>query len=139
MLGAIIILLLLAAAAYAVTTVGGAIALLFIVAILFLVELAQNHAVDMLQPDLINSGGITGVKTIADIAARYRTPICMHNVSGLALDMASQQLSAAIFNCPWLECVRNADRSKAAASNAPVIAPVVVAISKNMPIRMFVM
>jgi galactonate dehydratase len=81
----------------------------------------QNQAVDMLQPDLINSGGITGVKTIADIAARYRTPICMHNVSGLALDMASQQLSAAIFNCPWLECVRNADRSKAAASNAPVI------------------
>lgn len=81
----------------------------------------QNQTVDMLQPDLLNSGGITGVKTIADIAARYRTPICMHNVSGLALDMASQQLSAAIFNCPWLECVRNADRAKAAASNAPVI------------------
>ncbi len=36
MLGAIVILLLLAAAAYAVTTVGGAIALLFVVAVLFL-------------------------------------------------------------------------------------------------------
>ena len=44
-----------------------------------------------------------------------------HNVSGLALNMASQQFSAAHFNCPWLECTRTSDQAKAAASNAPVI------------------
>ena len=81
----------------------------------------QNQAVDMLQPDLINSGGITGVKILADMAAHYRVPICLHNVSGHVLNMASQQFSAAHFNCPWMECVRNADQTKVAASNAPVI------------------
>ena len=90
-----------------------------------LVEMAmpflENQAVNMLQPDLINSGGITGTKIIADLAAHYRIPVCLHNVSGLALNMASQQFSAAHFNCPWLECTRTSDQAKAAASNAPVI------------------
>jgi L-alanine-DL-glutamate epimerase-like enolase superfamily enzyme len=31
----------------------------------------QNQAVDCLQPDLINSGGITGVKRIADFVAFF--------------------------------------------------------------------
>jgi L-alanine-DL-glutamate epimerase-like enolase superfamily enzyme len=77
----------------------------------------QNQAVDMLQPDLINSGGITGVKMLADLAALYRIPVCMHNVSGLLLNMASQQLSAAIFNCPMLECTRRADELPWAVTN----------------------
>lgn len=81
----------------------------------------QNQAVDILQPDLINSGGITGTRIIADMAARYRIPISLHNVSGLALNMASQQLSAAIFNCPLMECTRNGNTGPEAASNAPVI------------------
>lgn len=83
--------------------------------------LLQNQAVDCLQPDLINSGGITGVKVIADLAALYQIPICLHNVSGYALNLASQQLSAAIFNCPMLECTRNADQAPEAASNTPII------------------
>jgi len=81
----------------------------------------ENEVVDMLQPDLLNSGGITGVKILADVADHYRVPICMHNVSGHVLNMASQQFSAAHFNCPWMECVRNADETKVAAGNAPVI------------------
>lgn len=70
----------------------------------------QNQAVDQLQPDLINSGGITGTKRIADLAALYRIPISLHNVSGLILNMASQQFSAAIFNCPLMECSARADQ-----------------------------
>ncbi|NKB69002.1 MAG: hypothetical protein GKR89_18190 [Candidatus Latescibacteria bacterium] len=81
----------------------------------------QHQVVDALQPDLINSGGITGTKLIADLAALHRVPVCLHNVSGLGLNMASQQFSAAVFNCPMLECVRNADQAEEAASNAPVI------------------
>ncbi len=81
----------------------------------------QHQAVDCLQPDLINSGGITGTKMIADLAALYRIPVCLHNVSGLALNLASQQFSAAVFNCPMMECTRTADQAPEAASNAPVI------------------
>jgi galactonate dehydratase len=84
----------------------------------------QNQAVDCLQPDLIHSGGITGVKRIADLAAHYRIPVCLHNVSGYVLNQASQQWSAAVFNCPLMECLRNADRPEnnpEAAGNLPVI------------------
>jgi galactonate dehydratase len=68
----------------------------------------QNQAIDCLQPDIVNSGGITGTKRIADLAALYRTPITLHNVSGLLLNAASQQLAAAVFNCPRIECTRGA-------------------------------
>ena len=81
----------------------------------------QTQAIDALQPDLINSGGITGTRVIADLAALYRIPVCLHNVSGLGLNMASQQWSAAVFNCPLMECTRNADQAEEATSNAPVI------------------
>lgn len=81
----------------------------------------QNQAVDIFQPDIINSGGITGVKMIADLAARYRIPIALHNVSGLMLNMASQQLAAAVFNCPRIECAAGADRIQWATKNPIII------------------
>ncbi len=81
----------------------------------------QNQAVDIFQPDIINSGGITGVKMIADLAARYRIPIALHNVSGLLLNLASQQLAAAVFNCPRIECAGGADKFKWAVQNPIVI------------------
>jgi len=81
----------------------------------------QHAAVDALQPDLINSGGITGTKRIADLAALYHIPVCLHNVSGLTLAMASQQWSAAVFNCPLMECRRDDGQSWAAVSNVPII------------------
>jgi galactonate dehydratase len=71
----------------------------------------QHQTVDCLQPDLINCGGITGAKRIADLADVYQIPISLHNVSGYVLNMASQQFSAAIFNCPRMECRRNADHA----------------------------
>ena len=74
------------------------------------VPFLQNPVIDVLQPDLINSGGITGTKMIADLAALYRVPICLHNVSGLLLNMASQQFTAATFNSPMMECTRRADQ-----------------------------
>lgn len=70
----------------------------------------QQQALDVLQPDLLNSGGITGTRRIAELAALYRIPVCLHNVSGLLLNLASQQFSAAVFNCPLMECSTRADR-----------------------------
>jgi galactonate dehydratase len=81
----------------------------------------ENQAVDCLQPDLVQSGGITGVKTIAQVAASYRMPVCLHNVSGLLLNLASQQFSAAVHNAPRMECARGSDKSPLARSNVPVI------------------
>ena len=81
----------------------------------------QNQAVDCLQPDLVHSGGITGVKVLADLAGLYRIPVCLHNVSGYALHMASLQWSAAVANCPLMECRRNADRAEEAAGGVPEI------------------
>lgn len=77
----------------------------------------EGQAVDCLQPDIVNSGGITGTKAIADLAARYRTPITLHNVSGLLLNAASQQLAAAVFNCPRIECTRSATKLAWASEN----------------------
>ncbi len=81
----------------------------------------QTQVVDQLQPDLINCGGITGAKRIAELAALYRIPISCHNVSGYVLNMASQQFSAAIFNCPLMECTRNADEAPEATGEKLVI------------------
>ena len=89
----------------------------------------QHQAVNTLQPDIINAGGITATKRIADLAAIYRIPVCMHNVNGLILAMASQQLSAAIFNCPLMECKRGDEQANIAASNAPVIRDCRMAVS----------
>lgn len=68
----------------------------------------ETQAVDCLQPDIVNSGGITGTRDIARLAALYRTPVTLHNVSGLLLNAASQQLAAATFNCPRIECTHRA-------------------------------
>ncbi len=59
----------------------------------------------------------TGTKLIADLAALYRTPITLHNVSGLLLNMASQQLAASIFDCPRIECTRGATKLAWASTN----------------------
>jgi galactonate dehydratase len=77
----------------------------------------QSQAVDCLQPDIVNAGGITGVKAMADLAAAYRMPITLHNVSGLLLNMASQQLAASIFDCPRIECTRRATSLRWATDN----------------------
>jgi len=89
----------------------------------------QHQAVDQLQPDLINSGGITGVKRMADLAALYRIPISLHNVSGLILNMASQQLTAALFNSPLMECSGRADQYQWATPNPIVIKKGKMAVS----------
>jgi galactonate dehydratase len=81
----------------------------------------QNQAVDILQPDLLHAGGITGTKIIADVAASYRMPIALHNVGGYALNLASQQFAASVFNCPRIECRAQYDQAPEAAGNIPVV------------------
>jgi galactonate dehydratase len=81
----------------------------------------ENQSVDILQPDLGAAGGITGTKIIADVAASYRMPIALHNVSGYALNLATQQFAASVFNCPRIECRPWFDEAPEAAGNIPVV------------------
>jgi galactonate dehydratase len=81
----------------------------------------ENLAVDYLQPDLVNCGGITGVKKIADFGIAYRFPICLHHGGGLLSNLANQQFAAAVHNCDRIECPPGSDRSDLATGNVPVI------------------
>ena len=81
----------------------------------------QNQVVDCLQPDLVNSGGITGVKLIADLAAAYRIPVCLHTPGNFILNMASMQFTAATHNAPMMEVGGGAGQSRALASNQPIV------------------
>ena len=81
----------------------------------------QHQVVDCLQPDLVNSGGITGVRLIADLAASYRMPVCLHTPGNFILNMASMQFTAATHNAPMMECGGGAGQSRALASNQPIV------------------
>jgi L-alanine-DL-glutamate epimerase-like enolase superfamily enzyme len=56
----------------------------------------QNQAADIVHPDVCFSGGLTGVRKIADLASLYRVPLALHNIGGLPLMMASVHLAASI-------------------------------------------
>lgn len=58
----------------------------------------DSGAVDIIHPDLAFSGGITGVKKIADFAALTRTPVALHNVGSLVLTYANAQFGSSIQN-----------------------------------------
>jgi L-alanine-DL-glutamate epimerase-like enolase superfamily enzyme len=60
-------------------------------------------AVDVVHPDLAFSGGITGVKKIADYAALSRTPIALHNVGSLVMTYANAQFAPTIQNLFMVE------------------------------------
>src|SRR4029077_6331985 len=45
------------------------------------VPFLQNQAVNIFQPDIVNSGGITGARMTAPLAAGFRIPIASQNVS----------------------------------------------------------
>jgi L-alanine-DL-glutamate epimerase-like enolase superfamily enzyme len=81
----------------------------------------RTHAVDCIQPDLINCGGLTAGRRIAALASAHGMPLCCHNVSGAVLNAASLQFSAAVFNCPMLECVRAPELDRVAMSGAAAI------------------
>jgi L-alanine-DL-glutamate epimerase-like enolase superfamily enzyme len=82
----------------------------------------EHQAVDILQPDLVHAGGITGTRIIADVAAAHRVPIALHNVSGYALNCASVQFAASVFNAPRIECRSwYADPAPEAASPSPAV------------------
>jgi len=67
------------------------------------IELCRNHAVDMIQPDLMTSGGILETKKIGDAAQEYGVPMVMHFAGTPVACMANVHCAAATENFMVLE------------------------------------
>jgi len=67
------------------------------------IELCRNHAVDMVQPDLMTSGGILETKKIGDAAQEYGVPMVMHFAGTPVACMANVHCAAATENFLVLE------------------------------------
>ena len=59
-------------------------------------ELIEKRAVDIIQPDLLTSGGIAETKRIADYAERYHMPTVLHFAGSPIAFMANVHCAAAI-------------------------------------------
>jgi len=67
------------------------------------IELARNHAVDILHPDLATSGGILETKKIGDSIQEYGVPMAMHFAGTPVSCMANVHCAAATENFFVLE------------------------------------
>jgi galactonate dehydratase len=61
-------------------------------------DLIESHAVDILQPDICNAGGITELKKIAAIAEAAHLSMAPHNTNSPVGTMASLHLDASLSN-----------------------------------------
>jgi len=66
-------------------------------------ELCQNHAVDLIQPDLATAGGILETKKIGDLAQECGVPMAMHFAGSPVSMMANVHCAAATENVLALE------------------------------------
>ena len=67
------------------------------------IELAKNHATDILHPDLATSGGILETKKIGDAIQEYGVPMAMHFAGSPVSCMANVHCAAATENFLVLE------------------------------------
>lgn len=70
-------------------------------------ELIARRAVDIVQPDVIWSGGITETRKIAALAQAYDLPVIPHVFSSAVSTIANMHLIASIPNGSWLEWDQN--------------------------------
>jgi L-alanine-DL-glutamate epimerase-like enolase superfamily enzyme len=66
-------------------------------------KLCQQHAVDIIHPDLASSGGILETKKIGDMAEEYGVPMAMHFAGTPVCGMANVHCAAATNNFLVLE------------------------------------
>ena len=57
-----------------------------------------NHAIDMMQPDLVFAGGYSGCWRIADMGEHFSIPLTMHNVGNVLQNAMTAQFAAATRN-----------------------------------------
>jgi L-alanine-DL-glutamate epimerase-like enolase superfamily enzyme len=62
------------------------------------VELARNHAIDLVHPDVLTSGGILETKKIGDACQEYGVPMALHMAESPIACMAAVHVAAATEN-----------------------------------------
>ena len=68
-------------------------------------EFVERQAVDLLQCDLVNCGGITGLKKVASLAEAHYIGMAPHNPNGPVATMMNLQFAACIPNYYMLETI----------------------------------
>ncbi|MFC1715888.1 mandelate racemase/muconate lactonizing enzyme family protein [Candidatus Poribacteria bacterium] len=58
----------------------------------------MNQALDVIHPDIVFAGGLTGCRKIADLAELFYVPVATHNVGSLIQNMATAHFGASIRN-----------------------------------------
>jgi L-alanine-DL-glutamate epimerase-like enolase superfamily enzyme len=79
---------------------------------------------NILHPDLVYAGGITGTRRIANFASLYRIPVALHNVGHLVNTLAAAHFGCAVHNFYRSESrLGEGDRpvERQAAANGPVV------------------
>jgi L-alanine-DL-glutamate epimerase-like enolase superfamily enzyme len=83
-------------------------------------ELIARRAVDIVQPDVIWTGGITECRKVAALAQAYNLPVIPHVfASGLAT-IANMHLIASLSNAGLLECDQNPNPLRSELFNEPL-------------------
>ncbi len=70
-------------------------------------ELITRRAVDIVQPDVIWSGGITECRRIAALAQAYGLPVIPHVFASAVSVLANMHFTASLSNGSWLELDQN--------------------------------
>lgn len=58
----------------------------------------MNEALDVIHPDIVFAGGVTGCRKIADLAEMFYIPVATHNVGSLVQNMATAHFGASVRN-----------------------------------------
>jgi L-alanine-DL-glutamate epimerase-like enolase superfamily enzyme len=83
--------------------------------------LITHHAVDIVQPDVIWSGGISECRKIAAVAQAYNLPIIPHVFSSAVSTIANMHFIASIPNGSWLEWDQNPNALRSDLFEEPLV------------------
>lgn len=84
-------------------------------------ELITHHAVDIVQPDVVWSGGISECRKIAAVAQAYNLPVIPHVFSSAVSTIANMHFIASIPNGSWLEWDQNPNALRSDLFEEPLI------------------
>ena len=83
-------------------------------------ELITRHAVDIVQPDVIWTGGITECRKVAALAQAYGMPVIPHVFSSAVSSIANMHFIASIPNGSWLEFDQNPNALRSELFEEPI-------------------
>jgi L-alanine-DL-glutamate epimerase-like enolase superfamily enzyme len=84
-------------------------------------ELIVRRAVDIVQPDVIWSGGITECRKVAALAQAFGLPVIPHVFSSAVASVANMHFIASLANGSWLEMDQNPNPLRTELVSEPVL------------------